>query len=115
VSKIYDIIEKISPSCTPTRALRLNRAKTAPLSSPNEYNRDEALIRQLRRVTERNLTAFDDGFRAAVDMVEHGATLARLKAATGVVSTQWEDTQPIELFEEPTLVDMIAYVEEHHS
>ncbi len=73
----------------------------------------ESLRRQLRRVSERNHAAFDQGFKAAAKMVEAGTTLEQLLEASGVVSAEWEDTSPIEMLplfedeEENTNVDII--------
>ncbi len=123
------VIEKVRPSAfTRTRPLRVKhtpketaaRADTVPLEEESEVTR---LRRQLRRATERNSKAFDQGFAAAVDMVARGATLERLRDAAGIVSDEWRDTAPIEVpeieldralatlerdehqFDEPTLVD----------
>lgn len=54
----------------------------------------ERLNRQLRRATERNMSAFDEGFGACVQMVERGADIEQLKAACGVVAMEWQDTEP---------------------
>lgn len=65
------------------------------------------LRRQLRKITERNLSAWEQGFAAAVAMAEAGATPARLREATGVVSIPLEDTLPqFAIDEEPTQVDI---------
>lgn len=42
-----------------------------------------ALQRQYRRERQKRESAWNDGFRAAVTMLENGATLERLKAALG--------------------------------
>jgi hypothetical protein len=99
------IVEKNSAT---TRSLRLPRAQTAPVEDEREV-----LIRQLRRVTERNLVAFDQGFKAAADMVARGADLEQLVAATGVVSREWEDTEPTEMtFDDVTSVDQVTFVDD---
>ena len=69
-----------------------------------ESERDR-LTRQLRRAQERNSRAFDEGFAAAVSMIEHGADLQQLRCATGVVSAEWCDPVPISFEDEPTNVD----------
>lgn len=81
------------------------RAKT-PVESGRDHR--DALQRQVRRLSERASTAFDDGFAAAVRMVEAGADLEQLRAATGVVSGEWEDTEPQSV---PWLDDTHATVE----
>jgi hypothetical protein len=67
--------------------------------TPVESGRDERdrLRRHVRRLSERNAVAFDEGFAAAVRMVEAGADLERLRAASGVVAANHEDTSPTEL------------------
>lgn len=65
-----------------------------PLESGRQEK--ERLRLQLRRMSERNAVAFDQGFAAAVRMVEAGADLERLRAASGVVAADFEDTSPME-------------------
>lgn len=69
------------------------RARTL---TPRESGKDEIerLRRQVRRLSERNALAFDQGFQSAVTMVEAGADLHQLRAASGVVANDWEDTSP---------------------
>ena len=43
----------------------------------------EALQRQYQRERQKRETAWNDGFKAAVKMLENGATLERLQAAVG--------------------------------
>lgn len=68
------------------------------------HHQDEvdALKSQIIRLRERNLMAFDQGFAAAVQMIEHGATLSQLRAASGVVSDEWADTAVMEAVAEDT-------------
>lgn len=67
-------------------------AKTRSLRLVSDLDR---VTRQLRRATERNMSVFDEGFGAAVLMVEKGADLQQLKAACGVVAREWQDTEPV--------------------
>lgn len=84
----------------------VERYRQRPLTKIIRHESDaERLERQLRRATERNHTMFDQGFQAAVRMLEAGADLKRLKEASGVVATECADTDPIFLDESPTLVD----------
>ena len=56
------------------------------------------------------MVAFDQGFRAAVDMVVRGADVEQLVSATGVVAREWEDTEPT--FDEPTQVDQATFIDD---
>lgn len=56
-----------------------------------------SLRQQLRKVKERNTLQFELGFAAAVKMLEHGATLERLRDAMAVPSLNpEEDTIPVD-------------------
>lgn len=54
----------------------------------------ETMTRQYRRVRARNTEAFDQGFAAAVRMLEAGADIDRLRDAARITSIVNEDTQP---------------------
>lgn len=54
-----------------------------------------SLRRTTRRLFDRNARAHDQGFLAAVEMLEAGATLERLREA--VVDFDADDTAPIEV------------------
>ena len=111
-----------------TRPLRVPRVASAPTVAMSVGDVDaHSLRRQLRRVSERNAKMFDQGFSAALDMVERmrdcpiDQIIGRLRAASGVVADQWRDTAPVERvdiepddtaptddgFEEDTLVDAV--------
>lgn len=80
--------------------------KITPLESGREER--ERLRRQLRRLLERNSGAFDQGFQAAIAMVAAGATLERLREASGVVATDFEDTSPMNLRDGMALDETVA-------
>lgn len=71
----------------------------------------DLMNRQLRRAKARNEKMFNQGFNAAVRMVEAGADLERLRAAKGAFYEAYDDTQPYvknEFEEVPdTDVDMV--------
>lgn len=73
--------------------------RTAPTVLMKRHLEEEvaALRRQLRRVSERNSAAFDQGFLAATKAAEAGADPQRLLEMSGVVSAEWADTMPIEM------------------
>jgi hypothetical protein len=79
-------------------------AKTRNIRLVSDLDR---MTRQLRRATERNMVAFDEGFGAAVLMVANGADLEQLKAACGTVAREWQDTEPVALvdWDEDTVAD----------
>jgi hypothetical protein len=74
------VIEKVREGAVKTKLMRLDEV--------------DRLTRQLRRATERNMRAFDEGFGACVQMVAAGADLEQLRAACGVVAMEWQDTEP---------------------
>lgn len=76
--------------------------KTVSLRAESQLDR---LTRQLRRATERNMRAFDEGFGAAVRMMAAGADLEQLRGACGVVAMEWQDTEPVEMLFESELND----------
>lgn len=98
------IVEKIRDGAigatAPTRQLRVHKA-----AMTSEEDEQAVLLRQLRRATERNSRAFDEGFEAAVVMVQNGADLEQLRAASGAVAIEWSDTAPIEIVAHDTFVD----------
>jgi hypothetical protein len=119
------IVERVRPSAVAhTRPIRKFAPPPSPRAEPAYENEAEIarLRRQLRQVTDRNSRAFDQGFAAAVDMVARGATLERLREASGVVESEWRDTEPVDVtelrlnpststgddFEEDTLVDAVS-------
>lgn len=78
--------------------------------TPVESGRDERdrLRQQVRRLSERNHRVFDEGFAAAVKMVEAGADLEQLRAAAGVVAGEWEDTAPTSIREDAEILRAVA-------
>lgn len=66
----------------PTRDLRTPRAVTPPALVSREV-----LEAQVRRSTRDQ--DFDRGFAKAIELLERGATLEDLRAATGVVRHSW--------------------------
>ncbi len=89
----FDVVERQRPDALRTRSLRATPAPQArSRADEDELGR---LRRQLRRSTARNSEAFDQGFAAAVDMVARGATLDRLRDASGVVAREFDDTEPM--------------------
>jgi hypothetical protein len=80
------------------------------VNTPIESGRDERdrLRQQVRRLSERNHRVFDEGFAAALKMVEQGADLEQLRAAAGVVAGEWEDTLPTSVREDAEVIRAIA-------
>jgi hypothetical protein len=77
------------------------RYALARRSADNELReQNDTLARQFRRAKARNTDAFDQGFDAAVRMLEAGADLEQLRAAQRHQSLGHDDTQPIALPEE---------------
>lgn len=74
-------------------------AASPPLSRESPENTIASLQRQLRRLVERNAQAFDQGFAAAIALVQGGASVDRLREASGVVSCEFGDTLPVELLD----------------
>ena len=68
------------PYGTPLAVIEVDRR------TENQRLRDDRdrLSRQLRQARERYQQAFDDGFRACLEMIKRGATMQRLEAATHV-------------------------------
>ncbi len=121
------IVETYRSTCAPTRSLRLSisRAGTEPVAAPTYESVEseiDSLRRQLRRATEGRNTAFDQGFMSCLRMAETGADLEQMRAAAGVVATEWCDTEwcdtewcdtePVMSFDEPTLVDEMTFVDD---
>jgi len=99
--------ERFRAGSRPPRSLRIGRVNTESAIACLEEEVG-TLRRQVRRITERNLRAFDEGFAAAVKMVEVGADLHQLHGASGVVSVEWEDTQPVCFDAIDTDVDIVV-------
>ena len=73
----------------------VERTRAITVESNRTRQERDDLVRRLRRATERQHQAFDQGFAAAVRMLEAGASLERLREASGVPANEWEDTHPV--------------------
>lgn len=97
------VVERIRPGAVRSHAdtvrIRTPLALRETVAAPSDPKEDEIdqLRRQLRRAVERNSSAFDQGFAAAVAMVAAGADAEQLRRASGVVACEWEDTAPTAL------------------
>lgn len=74
---------------------------------PDRYDENDPaqLRRRIRRLLNQKNQGWDQGFRAAVEMLEAGASLNRLREMLGEFEEQ--DTAPIDLLEgKPRIIDI---------